>query len=73
MFGDEIDKITFFEPLTGRTINNVKTVSIFPASLFVTSDEKMIEATSRIEKELKERLEVLKSEGKLIEEQRLRE
>ncbi len=73
MFGDEIDKITFFEPLTGRTINNVKTVSIFPASLFVTSDEKMIEATSRIEKELKERLEVLKSEGKLLEEQRLRE
>ena len=38
MFGDEIEKISFFEPLTGRTINSVRTVSIFPASLFVTSD-----------------------------------
>ena len=59
MFGDEIEKISFFEPLTGRTINSVRTVSIFPASLFVTSDEKMKEATSRIEKELNSRLEEL--------------
>ena len=73
MFGDEIDRISMFEPLTGRTLNPVKTISIFPASLFVTSDEKLKEAIKRIENELKERLEELKSEGKLLEEQRLRE
>lgn len=73
MFGDEIDRISMFEPLTGRTLNTVKTISIFPASLFVTSDEKLKEAIKRIESELKERLEELKSEGKLLEEQRLRE
>ena len=73
MFGDEIDRISMFEPLTGRTLNIVKTISIFPASLFVTSDEKLKEAIKRIENELKERLEELKSEGKLLEEQRLRE
>lgn len=73
MFGDEIDRISMFEPLTGRTLNTVKTISIFPASLFVTSDEKLKEAIKRIENELKERLEELKSEGKLLEEQRLRE
>ena len=72
-FGDEIDKISLFNPITGKVSSSVKTISIFPASLFVTSDEKLIEATNRIEKELKERLEVLKSEGKLLEEQRLRE
>ena len=73
LFGDEIDKISLFEPLTGRTLNTVKTISIFPASLFVTSDEKLKEAIKRIESELKVRLEELKSEGKLLEEQRLRE
>ena len=72
-FGDEIDKISLFNPITGKVISSVKTISIFPASLFVTSDEKLKKATDRIEKELKERLEVLKSEGKLLEEQRLRE
>ena len=72
-FGDEIDKISLFDPVTGHIKNSVKTISIFPASLFVTSDEKLKEATSRIEAELKVRLEELKSEGKLLEEQRLRE
>ncbi len=73
MFDDEIEKISLFEPLTGRLINNVKTISIFPASLFVTSDEKMKEATSRIEKELVSRLKELHEDGKLLEEQRLKE
>ncbi len=72
-FGDEIDKISLFDPLTGRVNSSVKTISIFPASLFVTSDEKMIEATKRIESELNDRLKVLHEEGKLLEEQRLRE
>ena len=73
MFGDEIEKISLFDPLTGRNTNNVKTISIFPASLFVTSDEKLKEATSRIEHELVGRLKELHNEGKLLEEQRLKE
>ena len=73
MFDDEIEKISLFDPLTGRNNNSVKTISIFPASLFVTSDEKMKEATSRIEKELVSRLKELHDEGKLLEEQRLKE
>ena len=73
MFDDEIEKLSHFDPLTGRTTSNVKTINVFPASLFVTSDEKMIEATKRIEEELKGRLVELKNDGKLLEEQRLRE
>ena len=73
MFDDEIEKISLFDPLTGKNINSVKTISIFPASLFVTSDEKLKEATSRIEKELVSRLKELHDEGKLLEEQRLKE
>ena len=73
MFGDEIDKISLFDPLTGKVNSSVKTISIFPASLFVTSDEKLLEATKRIENELELRLKELHSEGKLLEEQRLKE
>ena len=73
LFGDEIDKISLFDPLTGRVNSSVKTISIFPASLFVTSDEKIQEATKRIEKELDCRLKELHNEGKLLEEQRLKE
>ena len=73
LFGDEIDRICQFDPVTGTILKSIKNVTIFPASHFVTSDEKLQEAIRRIEEELKERLEVLKSENKLIEEQRLRE
>ncbi len=73
MFGDEIDKISLFDPLTGKVNSNVKTINIFPASLFVTSDEKLLEATKRIERELNDRLKVLHDNGKLLEEQRLKE
>ena len=73
MFGDEIETLSFFDPLTGKISSNVRTVSIFPASLFVTSDEKMIEATKRIEAELNDRLKELHDNGKLLEEQRLKE
>ncbi len=70
---DEISKISEFDPLTGTILNNKKSVTIFPASHFVTSEEKLDEAIKRIENELDERLDVLKKENKLIEEQRLRE
>ena len=73
LFGDEVDRIVTFDPLTGVVIESKKTVSIFPASHFVTGDEKLKIAIERIEKELEERLQVLHSENKLLEEQRLRE
>ena len=73
LFGDEIDAIRKFDPVTGAITKNVKSITISPASHFVTSDEKMQEAIRRIESELETRLEELKSQNKLIEEQRLRE
>ena len=73
LFGDEIDRITTFDPLTGAIIQSKKTITIFPASHFVTGKDKLQEAIKRIEKELEERLEVLHSNNKLLEEQRLRE
>ena len=73
LFGDEIDKISTFDPLTGVVEQNKKTISIFPASHFVTSPDKLQEAIRRIEKELEERLKVLHDNNKIIEEQRLRE
>lgn len=73
LFGDEVEKIYSFDPVTGALVQNKKTITISPASHFVTSDEKMLEAINRIEKELEVRLEELKSQNKLLEEQRLRE
>ena len=73
LFGDEIEKICTFDPITGAISANKKTITISPASHFVTSPEKLEEAIRRIENELEERLEVLKNENKLLEEQRLRE
>ena len=73
LFGDEIDSIKTFDPLTGAIIKNLKNISIFPATHFVTSKDKLDEALRRIKEELDERLKVLHSENKLLEEQRLRE
>ena len=73
LFGDEVDRISTFDPLTGTVLQNKKTISIFPASHFVTGSEKMNEAIRRIEDELKDRLKYLLDNNKLLEEQRLRE
>ena len=70
---DVVDEISLFDPLTGAIEKSVKSITISPASHFVTSKDKLDIAISRIEAELKNRLEELKSENKLIEEQRLRE
>ncbi len=70
---DVVDEISLFDPLTGAIEKSVKSITISPASHFVTSKEKLDIAISRIEAELKNRLEELKGENKLIEEQRLRE
>ena len=70
---DIVEEIALFDPLTGVVKANKKSITISPASHFVTSKDKMDIAISRIEDELKDRLEELKNENKLIEEQRLRE
>lgn len=70
---DIVSEICVFDPLTGVVTQNKKSVTISPASHFVTNKEKLEEACNRIEKELNERLQELKDENKLIEEQRLRE
>ena len=70
---DVVEEIVLFDPLSGVVTSSKKSITISPASHFVTSKEKLEKAIVRIEEELKDRLEVLKSENKLIEEQRLRE
>ena len=73
LFGNEIDRISEFDTLTGKILKDKKSVSIFPASHFVTSDAKLKQAIENIRKEAEERCNYFKEKGKLIEEQRLRE
>lgn len=73
LFGDEVDRICIFDPLTGALEKQVKNISIFPATHFVTSKEKLQEAIRRIQTELDTRLQYFKDNNKLLEEQRLRE
>ena len=70
-FGDEVDRIREVNYLTGEVIREREHFAIFPASHFVTREEKMKVAIERIEKELEERLKELKAENKLLEAQRL--
>lgn len=70
-FGDEIDRIREVDALTGEILSEREHVAIFPASHFVTREEKMKIAIDNIEKELQERLEKLRSEDRLLEAQRL--
>jgi len=72
-FGDEIDRIREFDALTGATLGIRKHVSIFPASHFATSQEKLEISIEKIEAELEETLKKLISEDKLLEAQRLRQ
>lgn len=72
-FGDEVDGISEFDTLTGVVLSKKKSVSIFPASHFVTSEEKLKLAVVNIKKELEERLEEFKKQNKLLEYQRLME
>ena len=72
-FGDEIDRISEFDTVTGHILKNKKSISIFPASHFVTNDEKLKISIKRIKEELEERCKYFHDKGKLIEEQRIRE
>ncbi|MEC0127756.1 excinuclease ABC subunit UvrB [Paenibacillus pabuli] len=71
LFGDEIEKITEIDVLTGELVGEREHIAIFPASHFVTQEETMRVALVNIERELEERLEVLREQGKLLEAQRL--
>ncbi len=70
-FGDEVDRIYDFNPITGEITSERKHVAIYPASHYVTTPEKLTNAISSIKQELKERLAVLNAENKLVEAQRL--
>ena len=70
-FGDEIEEIREIDSVSGRTITGRNYVAIFPASHYATTTEKMKRAVLAINKELDERLNVLRGEGKLIEAYRL--
>ncbi len=70
-FGDEIDRISEINPLTGELKSILNHVAIYPASHYIVPPEKMEEAIAVIEKELEDRVEFFKSEGKLLEAQRI--
>ena len=71
LFDDEIEQLSYFDPLTGEIIRRVPRVTIFPKSHYVTPREKLLEATEFIQAELKERLQHLRENDKLVEAQRL--
>ncbi len=72
-FGDEIDRIVRVDPLTGEVLAVLTEIDIYPARHFVTPAEKLERAVLQIQDELAERLEVLNTQGKLIEAQRLQQ
>ena len=71
LFGDEVDSIKFFDPLTGEIAREVPRVTIYPKSHYVTSREKVVKAIDFMKDDLKERLKFFKKEEKLVEAQRL--
>ncbi len=72
-FGDEIDRISEIEPVTGKMHSTLEHIAIFPASHYVIAQEKIEAGCERIEKELAERIQYFKGEDKLIEAQRIAE
>lgn len=73
LFGDRVESLITFDPLTGAVIEGKNTIIISPASHFVTSPEKMAEAIRRIKEELEEQINFFHENGKYIEEQRIKE
>ncbi len=72
LFGDEIERITRFDVLTGEILGELDELIVFPATHYVAGDERMRRAILSIEEELRDRLQLLEREGKLLEAQRLR-
>jgi len=71
LFGDEIEKLSYIDPLTGNNIGEVEKVAIYPAKHFLTTSDKIERALISIKEELKMQLEFLRSQNKLLEAQRL--
>ena len=71
LFDDEIDNISMFDPLTGEVLSRLPRVTIYPKSHYVTSRDTLLGALDHIEDELRERLEQLRNNNKLVEAQRL--
>jgi excinuclease ABC subunit B len=72
LFGDEVERITAVDMLTGESMGDLEELVVFPATHYVAGDERMTRAISQIEAELAERLQFFEKEGKLLEAQRLR-
>ena len=71
LFGDEVEAIRYVDPTTGEILQSLETINIYPAKHFVTPKERLAEAIKAIRAELRERLELLNSQGRLLEAQRL--
>jgi excinuclease ABC subunit B len=72
LFGDTVDRLTRIDPLTGETLEELKRTQVFPATHYVTGNERMARAVAKIEEELQVRLKEFEEQGKLLEAQRLR-
>jgi excinuclease ABC subunit B len=73
LFDDEIEYLSYFDPLTGKKTSNEDKITIFPTTHFVTPRDRIVQATVTIREELKERLKVLNNENRLVESQRLQQ
>ncbi len=71
LYDDEIERLSYFDPLTGRVIREVPRLTVFPKSHYVTPRETLMDAIDRIREELAERLSFLRGENRLVEAQRL--
>ncbi|MDF1589037.1 MAG: excinuclease ABC subunit UvrB [Gammaproteobacteria bacterium] len=71
LFDDEIEQICYFDPLTGEVLQRMSRITIYPKTHYVTPREQLLSAVDAIQEELKERLDVLNAENKLLEAQRL--
>ncbi len=73
LWGDEIERISEFDPLTGELINDHQQVDIFPAKHFVTPQDRLEEAIEEIHREMEEQVAIFQSQGKLLEAQRIQQ
>ena len=73
LFDDEVESLCYFDPLTGEVLRRVPRVTVYPKTHYVTPRERILEAVEKIKDELRERLEVLRTDNKLLEAQRLEE
>ncbi len=73
LFDDEIEQLSYFDPLTGEVLRRVPRLTVYPKTHYVTPREKLLSAVDKIKLELKERLEVLYGKNRLVEAQRLKE